>query len=318
MKLEDLQNAEDLGNLLTDQLADLRNFTVPEDDPLDVRPVIGDVALELFEAQTRLLHQVDHWRQLQGDEEPDDAIDTPTDVVFDRYDYRKVRGRNKRKWYLPNTTLGDRTSGSRRTKKKGVCFHVTQPGGPGGFGIAGFRVRHYEKLLAAGDFDPGEILKDGSAWDPRALALGDRYAGQYGNQSGVAYHAVSSALGVLYYNLLSEWVTWHGDGSNTDFAGFAFDFDTRYDKIGEGPYDIDVMLAHAMSFIDDMRDDGHPAEELTIHGAWVAKADPGARIINRILIPLAEERGMTIDWDFKQNGGTSINEMRKWTSWNGW
>lgn len=316
MKIEDLQNAEDLGNLFIDQLADLQSFPVPNGDPVDVKPIIEDVVLELEEAQARMLHQIDHWRQLQGDEEPGDAIDTPLDVEFDRYDYRNVRGRNKRKWYHPNTPVGDRRGYSRRTKKKGACFHVTQPGGAGGFGIAGHRVRHYQKLLASGKFDPGEILKDGIGWDPRALALGDRYAGQYGNQSGVSYQGISSALSVLFYNLPFEWVTWHGNGSNTDFAGFAFDFDTRYDKIGEGPYDGDIMIAHALNFIDDLRDEGHPAEELTIHGAWVAKADPGPVILNEILIPVAEERGMFIDWDFKTNGGTSINEMRKWTSWN--
>lgn len=312
VKPEDLQNAEDLGNLFIDQLADLQSFAVAKGDPLDVRPIIEDVALELEEAQARMLHQIDHWRQLQRDEEPGDAVPIPgTSDLYAVLDYRAVGNRNKRKWYTTNTKIGDRTGYSRLTKKKGVCAHVVQGGGPGGFGISKARIRHWDKAEIKG---PPGLSAAGATSE--MLALGDRYAAQYGNQSGVSYHGIASLTpAALFLNLSFDWVSWHGDGANTDFAGFAFDFDTRYDTLDERTRAIYIGMM--CEFIDHMRDEGHPAEVLTIHGAWANKADPGPVICRDVLVPVAAGMGMEIDYDFQTNGGTSFREMRKWTSWNG-
>lgn len=309
IKPEDLQNAEDLGHLFIDQLADLQSFRINDGDPVDIQPILEDVAVELEDAQARLLHQIDHWRQLQRDEEPDDAVPIPgTSGLYAVLDYRAVGDRNKRKWYTPDTKIGDRTGYSRLTKKKGVCAHVTQPGGPGGFGISKARMRYYGASVGVGG--PSNLPPGLSAhgFTPEMLALGDRYAGQYGSQSGVSYHGIASLTpAALFLNLPFDWVSWHGDGANTDFAGFAFDFDTRYDTLDKKARDLFIEML--CEFIQDLIGDDHDVGELTIHGAWANKMDPGPVICREVLVPVAKETGMHIDYDFKQNGGMSFREM---------
>lgn len=309
--------------------------------------VVSDPQLiaDLKELQQRLgedaaeLHHYAMQRITAEEEAQQKAAGESEDVSDDRflalYDQRAVldRGPDNVKWYNPFTDLGDRSGRTRRTKKKGLCAHCTAV--PGGFGVHKGRVRFWES--AGLDWTPSvpqpngelaqaswvvqpsaEVIDNYSGSDleayARMMAIGDRYRGfkpQKYNY-GVPYQGISAANSCLYYNLPFEWVTFHGNGANTDFLGYAWDGHSKKDTITDGPgkYQASDLLADCERLVDDARAEGHSMEEITCHGCWTPKPfDPGKDFILMVLVPLSESRNMKIDWDFKTNGGISMREM---------
>ena len=52
--------------------------------------------------------------------------------------------------------------------------------------------------------------------------------------------------------------------------------------------------------IEIARAEGHPITEFTCHCAWTNKPDdPGAAFIQQVMVPVAGELDIEIDWDFK-------------------
>jgi len=244
--------------------------------------------------------------------------DVSADFLFAVFDQRHMTARPAVKWYDPNTTVGDRKGRSKLTKKKGVCVHHT--GVPGGFGADKSIIRQYKRV--------GEPFFDGMLWrippqngehglvvEPtleewaRAMALAHRYRGDPPRKfnMGVSYHGLSAANSVLYLNLPFDWVTWHGNGSNVDFLGFAWDASSTREKPKPEDHQADLRY-----FIELAREEDHPIEELTIHAAWTnKKRDPGKDYIEQVMVPVAEQTNCMINWDFKANkkGARSMGEI---------
>lgn len=245
------------------------------------------------------------------------AVDVIDDFFFAVLDQRHLLDRPEVKWYDPNTQLGDRTGKSRRTKKRGICFHHTAV--EHGFGPHKNVLSKYLNLSRAPEFDGHVFGIDAlkkietektphlvqlnrpmtlDAW-AKMMALAGRMRGEgtpgaYNN--GVSYQVIRCANSVLVLNLPFEWVPWASNGANTDFLGWAWDANSRK----EGVDDADDLIADVVFTVDLARSEGHPIEEFTIHAAWTRKPDdPGAEFIRKVLEPAAEQTGCRIDYDFR-------------------
>src|SRR5690606_3905433 len=111
----------------------------------------------------------------------------------------------------------------------------------------------------------------------KAEALAHRFRGDPPRQYnyGVPYHAISGSNSVLYLNLPFEWVTWHGNGANNDFLGYAWDASS----LKQTPRADDLIqdLRHLATLA---RREAHPIEELTAHCCWTNKpSDPGRAFV---------------------------------------
>lgn len=250
-----------------------------------------------------------------------EAEDVKQDFLFAVIDQRHIHERPGVKWYNPFTEIGDRTGGSRRTKKKGVCFHHTAV--EDGFGAKkqvlldyrGGVIREFDiddraeeipanDVLGYTEADAAKWLRlnqdlTGEQW-AKAMAVAGRMRGEGPKgkfNKGVPYQIVRCANSVLVLNIDFDWVTWHGNGSNTDFLGFGWDANSNREKIE----DADDLIADVVYVVELARSEGHPIREFTIHAAWTNKpTDPGAEFIELVMIPAAEKLGCTIDYDFKQ------------------
>lgn len=209
-------------------------------------------------------------------------------------DLRGITDRRKIKWYNPHTTLGDRRGSTRRTRKRGVCVHHTAVAG--GFGVRRSGVAYYREReidLSLWRNAPASLTHE--EW-VRAMALALRYRGALEVESGggESYHAITGPNGVLYLNLPLEWVSWHGDGANTDFAGYGWDGDSRVDAIPAYLFD------HLGELIETGRSEGHEMSEITCHCVYTNKpSDPGGRVIEEVILPVAKATGCKVDLDFK-------------------
>lgn len=215
-----------------------------------------------------------------------------------------VSDRPKRKWYTPSEKMGDRSGPSRLTKKRGICFHHTAV--VGGFGAHRTVMKDFltqvERGSDYGKYAQGNVIQINRELKPdelaRVHALGGRYRGigpanEYNN--GVPYHVIRGPNSVLYLNLPFDWVTWHGDASNNDFLGYAWDALSTKDAL-----EPDDMIQDIIFTADRMKAEGHTVEEFTGHCAYTRKPlDPGKHFIKEVMIPAAEKLGATIRMDFK-------------------
>ena len=281
MNDSDISIAYDQASILIETVIRLGQYASPEDP--DLSAFIEEAKGELRELAARFEHFADHARQLAGKEDFDDEPVVSAYTSFCTLDLRHILDRGKEKWNGP----------SRNRKKKGVCIHHTgihpEMGAP----------------RSVPDDWPGRIaMKSGHLVTDRMIRLCYRIAGQ-GDYSGQSYHGWS-ARGALILNLPFDFRTWHGDGANDDYAGYAIDYHSGKGKL-ENPAEERAKLR---AFIAEMRDEEHPVTELTVHGAWAHKTiDPGAEVIREVMEPVANHMGLTILYDFKRPGCTSIREM---------
>lgn len=274
--------------------------------------------------------------EAEAEKERGDAEEIKDDFLFAVVDQRHLIERPSIKWYNPFTNIGDRTGKSRLTKKKGMCFHhsaVTNGFGPRKSVLLDYKgdvVREFDldedaldtEAIAANDV-LGYADKDAAIWTrlnqeitgkqwARAMAIAGRMRGEGPKDrfnNGVPYQAIRCANSVLVLNLPFDWVTWHGNGSNTDFIGFGWDANSRKENIE----DADDLIADVVFTVELARSEGHPVTEFTCHCCWTNKpTDPGAEFIELVMIPAAEKLGVTIDFDFKANRKyRSIREVLK-------
>src|SRR5690606_23436381 len=112
---------------------------------------------------------------------------------------------------------------------------------------------------------------------------------------------------VLYLNLPFEWVTWHGNGANNDFLGYAWDASSAKEEPAA-----EDLIGDLRYLVRLARSEGHPIEEITAHCCWTNKpSDPGKAFVRDVMGPAAEELGLRIDWDFraKVKGAKSLGEI---------
>ncbi len=211
--------------------------------------------------------------------------DVTQDFLFATIDLRHLQHRAQRKWYK-----------HARSQKRGLCFHHSAV--LGGFGVDRRLVGAYKRGKAA-TFQIENVRgpKLTKAELARAMALAHRYFGDPPRRfnSGVPYHAVHAPNSVLYLNLPFSWISWHGNASNRDFLGVAWDaLSTK-----ESPPAKDI-LEDVGHIIEIGRGEGHPLTELTCHCAYTRKPrDPGAEFIETVIMPAAKEHGCVIHLDFK-------------------
>ena len=282
MNEKDIAAAYDGSAVVADAIAKLNIYRHPVIDT-ELRFFFSEVEGELREIQARFEHFADHARQLQGEEDFDNEPPADASVAFCTLDLRHILDRGKEKWNGP----------SRNRKKKGVCIHHT--------GIhPEMGVPRSVPSTWAGHVKAAPL----SLLTQEMIRLCYRIAGQ-GDYSGQSYHGWS-ARGALILNLPFDLRTWHGDGANDDYAGYAIDYHSGRGRL-ESPAEEWVKLS---AFIEEMRDEGHPVTELTVHGAWAHKpVDPGAEVIRNVMEPVAKRMDLAIAYDFKRPGCTSIREM---------
>src|SRR5690606_6716061 len=136
----------------------------------------------------------------------------------------------------------------------------------------------------SGEFGP--IVHVSKEQWARICALSHRFRGDPPREYnyGVPYHAVVGANSVLYLNLPFEWVTWHGDGSNTDYLGMAWDALSSVESAKDYAKDLSADLKFVVNLA---RKEGHPIEFLTVHAAWTRKpTDPGAEFIHHVMVQI--------------------------------
>jgi hypothetical protein len=264
------------------------------------------------------------------EKETGEAEDVKGDFLFAVIDQRHIQTRPAIKWYNPFTTLGDRTGSSKRTKKKGLCFHHSAV--PGGVGARTSVLETYRKQHdPTSQLDPVQIIVmwgkpavdspavwrklsqpiSGEQW-ARAMAVAGRMRGEGPKDrynAGLPYQVIRCANSVLVLNFDFEWVTWHGDGSNTDFIGWAWDAHSGKEHID----DAEDLIADVVYTVELARSEGHPIREFTCHCAWTIKPrDPDAEFIREVMIPAAERTNCIIDYDFKDaKNYRSIGEVLK-------
>lgn len=247
--------------------------------------------LRAFNAQIE--HLLDMKQQQEREQQLKDegqVLPVGYDFLFAVYDQRHLLTSRKVKWYSPNTSLGDRTGSSRRTLKKGICVHHTAV--TGGFGVGSRTIN---------DLLDGDLSAPDAKWlhapeHPLTPAEQARAHGLALRYRAVPYHAISAPNSVLYLNLPFEMVTWHGDGANNDYLGFAWDGNSLTDKIPSIAADVKADLIRTYEIA---REEGHPIAELTTHSTRTRKpSDPGAEFIELVVEPAAKECKLTIAWDY--------------------
>lgn len=260
-----------------------------------------------------------------------EAEEIKGDFLFAVIDQRHIHTRPAIKWYNPFTTLGDRTGGSKRTKKRGLCFHHTAV--ENGFGPRSTVVATYRKQ-ASPVMDPAKLLVadriarpidspavwrkldkpiTGDEW-ARAMGIAGRMRGEGPKDrynAGVPYQVVRCANSVLVLNIDFEWVPWASDGANSDFIGWAWDAHSGKETI-DGD-EVEDLIADVVYTVELARSEGHPISEFTCHCAWTIKPrDPDAEFIREIMIPAAARTGCVINYDFKDaKNYRSIAEVLK-------
>lgn len=241
------------------------------------------------------------------------ATDVSADFLHCVLDMRTQLKRPKQKWYTPSATLGDRSGSTRLTLKRGICFHHTAV--RGGFGADKAIVQRYLDQAQRDGVRMELFSQYSRTLTPeefaRALALGHRFRGDPPRQynEGVPYHAIMAANSVLYLNLPFKWVTWHGNGSNNDFLGVAWDaLSTKESCVAIA----DDLISDIEAIITLARAEGHPCNEFTIHAAWTRKPDdPRHEFIAHVMEPAAREFGCVIDYDFKAKGVAGARSIRE-------
>lgn len=248
----------------------------------------------------------------------------PPEALYAAYNQRMVqdRGAENIKWRNIYAANG-------LTQKRGICFHHSAV--KGGYGTRNDRVEYWtERPLS---FTPSVPQPNGvsvvSAWPVRpvdglgegdeahdrwvqAMAIADRYRGHVSAEfnRGVSYHAIVHPNRVLYYNLPLSWVSFHGDGANEGFVGFAWDGNSNPSEGEPDTFDPVQMRANIEHVIETGRGEGHfgGGLEFTMHSCWTNKPHDPGRVFAQFLVDIAPELGATIDMDFKVGNGQSFND----------
>lgn len=291
---------------------------------VDLPDEVEDGFREMMEALEGIALKVDP-AAIEKEKEDGFADDVSDDFLYSVIDLRHLMPGRTRKWYRLSPTIPDRTGWDRATKKKRVTFHNTAVFN--GFGAWGSIVRRYlkeyDKLLAAND-DIYERPDDSPLWRvkpnqeltpqewARALALGHRYIGdpKADYNHGIPYHGLSGPNSVLYLICAFDYVTWHGNGANTDGLGFAWDAkSTKQDISDELAAD---LIFDVERFVEIARGEGHPAKEFEIHAMYTRKPhDPGHQYIEKVMMPAAKNTNSVIIMNEKANkkGAMTIEEV---------
>jgi len=264
--------------------------------------------------------------EIEAEKARGEAEDVANDFLYAVIDQRGIK-RLHRKWYNPNTTLGDRTGASRLTKKTGIGFHNTAVAG--GFGAWKSIVAKHKKIALENHWvdNNGIMLPDGNMWSgwsvkpnkpltvdewARALGVGARYRGEpdADYNHGVSYQILEGANSVTYLNLPFDWVTWHGHALNTDYIGWAWDANSTKEKISEG---LGKDLIYSVErTVDLARSEGHPIKFFNVHATTAPKpADPGVEFIREVLIPAAARTGCELVMDKASGGGRTLRDILK-------
>lgn len=262
--------------------------------------------------ESMLRHPVVEWvrRVVESDPDPgagagDEWFDNCTDAGIARWrpDFFTPRGSRAKLPYKGVATPVPIES------KTHVCMHITACH----FGTAGYQRRVWERRLDAGEvpadlteeYDLGTLGRDGVA---ERMALHARLW-------SVAYHWVAMRNGDILYNNQPTRYTYHGNGANRPAIGVSLEAvlpareserRARHDDLSE------TFVANGQRLlriaVTQTRAAGAPLTHLTAHRCYSPqrRGDPGEGVWREIVVPVAAELGLEVDYAFSEGGGRPI------------
>lgn len=272
------------------------------------------IVASIWETLERLVEFATHEQPDPSDVDPeDDVAEASSLMVIDQSHMMK----RDVKWYGLSSGDDDTVGSTRSTRKRGVCYHHTAV--RRGFGVKEPVLKLLTPKVLNGDYSgivmPGSLLhvSGPKAITPIVAAYCARFRGDMPAslrardpdtgleiKYGESYHWVfSEKHKLLLHNLPDRLVSWHGNGANNWYLGFAWDGDSRYDI--PNPYDI-------MEALGVVYDTDPEMDTITTHSQWTNKPhDPDAWHIANVILPFARKRNLKVDLDFATNGGQSMN-----------
>lgn len=193
--------------------------------------------------------------------------------------------------------------------KTHVCMHITACH----FGTARYQRRAWERRLDAGEI-PSEITERYRLDELGRDAVAERMA-LHARFWSVAYHWVGLRNGDVLYNNQPSRYTFHGNGANRRGIGVSLeavlpgreeDRRARHDEVDE------AFIANGQRLlrlaVNTTREAGAPLTHLTAHRCYSPRrrGDPGEAVWRQIVVPLADELGLEVDYGFAEAGGRPI------------
>ncbi len=305
-------------------LRSLENVDLPDEAKqgfIDTLNILRALGADDLDALTKI-----NIASIENEKTSGEADECANDFLYAVIDQREDTKGRKRKWYSPNTKIGDRTGSTRLTKKTGLGFHNTAV--TNGFGAWGSIKRANIKRAQTNGWvetESGLMVPESAAWEgwlakpnksitveewARALALGRRYEGDppQSYNYGVPYQVIIGPNSILYLNLPFDWVTWHGNSLNNDFIGVAWDANSTKQQISEGL--AKDLIFDVERIVDLARSEDHDIKEFDCHSSRTRKPhDPGAEFIREVMMPAAEKTGCGIIMDKARGGGRTIRQV---------
>ena len=216
-------------------------------------------------------------------------------------------------WQLP--PRGDEQEGKRIGRSApvdigeriGVCVHQTAAR----FGTSARRRAVWQRRIEDGELAEVDLTDHGIddlAGCAERLALHERFW-------RAAYHWVGLANGDILHNNPATRYTYHGNGSNRQYLGVAAEgvlpgreSDRRSgDDLGTELF-VETNRAVLRAAVDDARSLGAPIEFVTAHRCWSAsrRGDPGELYWCEVVLPVAAEIDLRVDYDLAVKGGRPI------------
>lgn len=193
--------------------------------------------------------------------------------------------------------------------KTHVCMHITACH----FGTARYQRREWERRLDAGDI-PAEVTDAYGLADLGRDAVAERMA-LHARFWTVAYHWVGLRNGDVLYNNQPTRYTYHGNGANREAIGVSLEavLPGREADRGGRHDDVDAtFIANGQRLlrlaVSETRAAGAPLTHLTAHRCYSPdrRGDPGEAVWREIVMPLADELGLEVDYDLARDGGRPI------------
>lgn len=194
------------------------------------------------------------------------------------------------------------------SERIGVCVHQTACR----FGTARHRRSVWRSRIEEGRLDDAELSKFGLATGIDAcaerLALHERFW-------RAAYHWVALLNGDILDNNPATAYTFHGNGSNRQYLGIAAEgelpareSDRRSSDDEATELFVETNRSALRRAVDDARALGAPIEWVTAHRCWSERrrGDPGEMYWKEIVLPVADEVELRIDYDLRDRGGRPI------------
>lgn len=197
-----------------------------------------------------------------------------------------------------------------------ICVHQTAIE----FGTAGYRRRFWKRQITSGAI-PEDVVRLYDPGDNNVESIAERIT-LHERFWKVPYHYVALVNGDILYNNPIDRYTYHGNGANDHAIGVACEanlpgLQRNYRKgkhTRTGGYFIDTNRQTIRLAVEESRDLGAPIEFITAHRCYSSgrRADPGEFYWKNIVIPVAKELDLKIQYSYTERNGYPI--PKQWDS----